>query len=84
MNGIKVRIINNLKGRVHPVADHIALSGIDDPMDGMEALQTLQKEGAVEVECMNIALPGYTPVYKKFYTLSFAARTTDHGLRRVK
>ena len=84
MNGIKVRILNNLKGRVHGVADHSALSGIDETMAGMEALLELQKEGLVEAERMNIALPGYTPVFKKFYTLSFAARTTDFGLRRIK
>ena len=84
MTGIEVRIIKNLKERVHPVNDNTALSGIEDTQAGFAALRELITNGIVEVNLMKADIPNQDPITIKLYTLSYDARFTDIGIRRIK
>ena len=85
MTGIEVRIYKNLEERINGVADHIALNGIDDVNDGYHALRNMVKAGTIECERLNVALPGFSAVYKNFYKLSWNARMENPiAIRRVK
>lgn len=85
MDGIKIRIINNLKVRCHPVNDQTALSGVDDLQDGLAALRELTEDGTVETEQVNIAMPNETPAMRTLYILGYDARVkASEGLRRIK
>lgn len=85
MDGIKVRIIKNLKERVHPVNDQTALSGIDDLVEGQVALRELTMDGTVDIERVNVAMPDQTPTFRTLYSLSYDARMkAAQGIRRIK
>ena len=84
MNGLKVRIIKNFKGRVHPVTEVVALHNVDLTPETAKAFAELQQDGLIEVKKLNIALPGFSPVWKKLYTLTFAGQQTNVGLTRIK
>ena len=82
MNGMQVRIVKNLKERVHPVNEHIALSGIDDFMAGMAALRELIGNGTVK-RSYPWTIQGVKPV--GLYSLAYHARFDDEmTIRRVK
>lgn len=47
MNNIQIKILRNLKERVHGVGKHIALSGVEEDHAGTKALNHLVRLGKV-------------------------------------